>query len=78
MRRSDARFETSAAWAEAEASNTKLSTQVEQNAHQMHEAAEDAAVKAQVSSQYTIAFHVECQLIPIVNRINPPPPRSTI
>ncbi|KAI0082090.1 hypothetical protein K474DRAFT_1703109 [Panus rudis PR-1116 ss-1] len=43
----DARFETSAAWAEAEASNTKLANQVEQNAETLHAAAQQAAITAQ-------------------------------
>jgi len=55
----DARFETSAAWAEAEASNAKLATQVEQNAHQLHNAAEDAATKAQYKSPTTAVDNLE-------------------
>jgi len=44
---SDARFETSAALAEVEASNVKLSNQVEQNAENYHGVAEQAAHAAQ-------------------------------
>ncbi|KAH8099254.1 hypothetical protein BXZ70DRAFT_1009071 [Cristinia sonorae] len=44
---SDARFETTAAWAEAEASDVKLAAEVEQNAHQLHDAAQAAAQEAQ-------------------------------
>jgi len=43
----DARFETSAAYAEAETSNAKLAKQVELNAQKLHRAAEEAAAKAQ-------------------------------
>ncbi|THH33118.1 hypothetical protein EUX98_g1059 [Antrodiella citrinella] len=56
---SDARFETSAAWAEAEASNAKLATQVEQNAHQLHNAAEDAATTAQYKSPAAAVNNLE-------------------
>ncbi|KAK7695162.1 hypothetical protein QCA50_002352 [Cerrena zonata] len=48
--KSDARYETSAAWAETEASNAKLAKQVEKNAGTLHNAAEDAANKAQFKS----------------------------
>ncbi|KAH9944238.1 uncharacterized protein BXZ73DRAFT_73804 [Epithele typhae] len=45
--RSDARFETSAAMAETEASTAKLSKEVQQNAAQVHTAAVDAAHTAE-------------------------------
>ena len=44
----DARFETSAAWAATETSTPELQQCVEQNAHKVHQAAEDAAKAAQV------------------------------
>ncbi|KAL4241830.1 hypothetical protein ABKN59_000730 [Abortiporus biennis] len=47
---SDARFETSAAWAEAEAPNKSIADEVEHNAEVLHNAAEDAATKAQFKS----------------------------
>lgn len=46
--RNDASYETSAAWAEAEAPTTKLADQVEENAEKLHNAARDAAATAQV------------------------------
>ena len=47
--RSDARYETSAAVAETEASTSTLSSQVQKNAGQLHTAAVDAAHTAEVS-----------------------------
>ena len=49
LHRSDARYSTSAAIAETEASDTTLSTKVQQNASQLHTAAVDAAHSAEVS-----------------------------
>ena len=46
--KSDARYETSAAVAETEASTTTLSNQVQRNAGQLHAAAVDAAHSAEV------------------------------
>ncbi|KAJ3481717.1 hypothetical protein NLI96_g7473 [Meripilus lineatus] len=59
---SDARFETSAAWAEAEASNVKLADQVEKNAEKMHHAARDAAATAQRRSSVSAVDQLEQNL----------------
>ncbi|CAL1694985.1 unnamed protein product [Somion occarium] len=56
---SDIRYETSAAWAEAEASNTEIAHQVDDNAQKLHNAAEDAALKAQHKSPAAAVDHLE-------------------
>lgn len=48
LNRSDARFETTAAWQAAEASNVELQNEVERNAQQAHQVAGQAANTAQV------------------------------
>ncbi|KAI8981394.1 hypothetical protein BD414DRAFT_99757 [Trametes punicea] len=52
---SDARYATSAAMTETEASNTNLSKEVQQNANQLHNAATDAATVAQVKEPEAIS-----------------------
>ena len=50
MRRSDERFETTAAWQAAESSTVELQKEVEKNAQAAHNVAEEAAAEAGVSS----------------------------
>ncbi|KAI0778355.1 hypothetical protein BD413DRAFT_667673 [Trametes elegans] len=52
---SDARYATSAALAETEASNTKLSQEVQQNANQLHNVASDAAATAQIKEPEAVS-----------------------
>ena len=47
--RSDARYETTAAWQAAEASTAELQNEVERNARKTHNVAEQAAAEAEVS-----------------------------
>ena len=61
--KSDARYETSAAVAETEASTTTLSNQVQRNAGQLHTAAVDAAHSAEVRSPLYVR-HVGACLTP--------------
>ncbi|OBZ79514.1 hypothetical protein A0H81_01190 [Grifola frondosa] len=56
---SDARFDTSASWAAAEASDAKLTKEVEQNASQLHNVAEDAAATAQYKESVPAVDHLE-------------------
>ena len=48
--RSDARYETTAAWQAAESSTAELQKEVEKNAKAAHNVAEEAAAEAGVSS----------------------------
>lgn len=57
--RSDARFETTAAWQAAETSTTQLQNEVERNAQQVHQVAEQAASSAQVCG-YIVKHRERC------------------
>ena len=74
--RSDARFETSAAVAETEATTAKLSNTVQQNASQLHTAAVDAAHSAQVRLWFTtgLFFFLGTNFL---NRVQTKEPRSS-
>ena len=65
--RSDARYSTSAALAETEASNVTLSNQVQQNANQLHNAATDAARTAEVRPSPLVHIHLAIELIRVNN-----------
>ncbi|KAJ2995688.1 hypothetical protein NUW54_g7339 [Trametes sanguinea] len=52
---SDARYATSAALAETEASNVNLSKEVQKNADQLHNAAGDAATVAQIKEPEAVS-----------------------
>jgi len=52
---SDARFETSAAWATAEASSAEIAQEVDQNASQLQNAAQDAAQHAPYKEPAAVA-----------------------